>query len=51
MEDIMPILYYLDQQVYLKAVNLSSEKRAALGMQNPKYLLKVNRMVCTCVLL
>lgn len=47
----MPVLYCLDQQVHLKAVNRELRKGLHMEMQTPKYLLMVNCMVCTCVLL
>lgn len=47
----MPVLYWLDQQVHSKAVNRERRKRLHVEVQTPKYLLMVNCMVCTCVLL
>lgn len=47
----MPVLYWLGQQVHSKAVSRELRKRLHVEVQTPKYLLRVNCMVCTCVLL
>lgn len=47
----MPIMYFVDQQLYLKAVTERLGKRVCVGMQYPKFLLMFKDVVCTCVLL